>query len=359
MTETVTLALDIGGTKMAAALVAPDLSVLEYAVTPTPVDDDPETVFGAAVFVANAVLSGTDAPVSAIGVGCGGPMRWPSGDVSPLNLPAFRDFPLRDRIAAEFGLPTRIHNDAVCLAIGEHLAGAGRRRADGRGSNLMAMVLATGVGAGLILDGRPFDGGTGNAGHIGHLVIDPNGPPCSCGGRGCLEAIARGPALVTWAQDHGWRPTGTADAVALAQAARGGDPGAQAAFRRAGDAVGQAIASAAALLDLDTVSLGGGLVNAADLLLPTVYDAFGRHAGLEFAQRCRIVLASPQAGLVGAAGLWRDGYWNGGRTPRADCSVRSRNRLRPRRNGALIAQDPRPVSVHSGVRAFVIADSHS
>lgn len=310
----VTLALDVGGTKMAAALVAPDLEVLEYAVTPTPTDTDAETVFGAAVFVVNAVLSGTDAPVSALGVGCGGPMRWPSGDVSPLNLPAFRDFPLRDRLAAEFGLPTRIHNDAVCLAIGEHLAGTGRRRSTGAGGNLMAMVLATGVGAGLIMDGRPVDGSSGNAGHIGHLVVDHDGPACTCGGRGCLEAVARGPALVAWARDQGWSTTGVGDAVGLAAAARSGDAIAQAAFRRGGEAVGQAIASAAALLDLDTVSLGGGLSLAADLLLPAVFDGFARHAGLDFVTRCRIVLAGPQAGLVGAAGLWREGYWNGGET---------------------------------------------
>lgn len=308
----VTLALDVGGTKMAAALVGPDLEVLEYAVTPTPTESDAETVFGAAVFVVNAVLSGTDAEVSALGVGCGGPMRWPSGDVSPLNLPAFRDFPLRDRLAAEFGLPTRIHNDAVCLAIGEHLRGTGRRRTTAGGGTLMAMVIATGVGAGLVVDGRPLDGGSGNAGHIGHLVIEPDGPECSCGGRGCLEAIARGPALVAWARDNGWTPVGSGDAVALAESARVGDPTAQAAFRRGGEAVGQAIASAAALLDLDTVSLGGGVARAADLLLPAVFDGFSRHAGMDFVKRCRIVLAGPQAGLVGAAGLWRDGYWNGG-----------------------------------------------
>ena len=199
----VTLALDVGGTKMAAALVAPDLEVLEYAVTPTPTDTDAETVFGAAVFVVNAVLSGTDAPVSALGVGCGGPMRWLQRRcvaVEPSRLPRL---PLRDRLAAEFGLPRGSTTMRSAWRSANTWLGTGRRRSTGAGGNLMAMVLATGVGAGLIMDGRPVDGSSGNAGHIGHLVVDPDGPACTCGGRGCLEAVARGPALVAWARDQG------------------------------------------------------------------------------------------------------------------------------------------------------------
>jgi len=98
---------------------------------------------------------------------------------------------VRDRLRQRFaGLPVRLHNDAVCLAAGEHWRGAGRGR-----RNLLGMVVSTGVGGGLVLDGRLINGATGNAGHIGHVVADPEGPPCGCGGRGCVEAIARGPAL--------------------------------------------------------------------------------------------------------------------------------------------------------------------
>lgn len=303
-TGDVTLALDVGGTKMAAGLVSEDHEVLEYAVTPTPPGADAETLYDTAVFVLNAVLSGGSAAVSGLGVGCGGPMKWPSGDVSPLNIPGWRDFPLRDRLAEEFGLSTRIHNDAICLTIGEHLIGAGRG-CDG----VLGMVLSTGVGGGLIVDGRLVHGASGNAGHIGHIVVDPEGPACTCGGRGCLEAIARGPALAEWAQRLGWEPVGAADAVELAEAARGGDRLAAAAFRRCGSAVGTAVAGVAALADLQAVSIGGGLSHAADLILPALYDSFRQHAGLDFVRRCRIVLASPDSGLVGAAALFRDEYW--------------------------------------------------
>lgn len=299
-----TLALDVGGTKMAAGVVSAGHRLVEYAVTPTPVGADAETLYDTAVFVLNAALSANALPVAALGIGCGGPMAWPLGDVSPLNIPAWRDFPLRDRLAEEFGLPTRIHNDAICLTIGEHLMGAGQGQ-----DNILGMVVSTGVGGGLIADGQLVHGSSGNAGHIGHVVVDPTGPICECGGRGCLEAIARGPALVDWARLNGWEPAGSGDAVELAGAARAGDPVAAAAFRRCGTAVGTAIASSAALLDLQSVSIGGGISHAADLILPSLYDAFRQHAGLRFVQRCRIVLASPDAGLIGAAGLFLDQYW--------------------------------------------------
>jgi glucokinase len=303
-TEAVTLALDAGGSKMAAGLVDARSRLVEYAVTPTPPGADAETLYATAVFVLNAALSTQSRPVTALGIGCGGPMKWPSGDVSTLNIPGWRDFPLRDRLADEFGVPTRIHDDAVTLTIGEHLMGAGRGC-----DNILGMVVSTGVGGGLISDGRLVGGASGNAGHIGHVVVDPTGPPCACGGQGCLEAVARGPALVAWALAQGWLPGESADAVQLAADARTGDAIAQAAFRRGGAALGTAIASVAALTDIDVVSIGGGISHAADLILPSVYDAFRRHAGLEFVKRCRIVLASPDAGLVGAAALFDDRYW--------------------------------------------------
>jgi glucokinase len=309
MTGSGVLALDIGGTKMAAGVVAGDGRVLAQATLPTPPEADAEELFSAAVFAVEAALVDCPDPpaIAGLGVGCGGPMKWPSGDVSPLNIPGWRDFPLRDRLAERFGLPVRVHNDAICLALGEHLAGAGEGR-----TNLLGMVISTGVGGGLILDGRLIDGVTGNAGHVGHIVVDPDGPPCECGGRGCLEAIARGPALVSWARAQGWSG-GPDTAAALAQSARvAGDPVAIAAFQRCGSAVGVALASCAALLDLELAVLGGGVSRSGDLLMDSVYAAFDRHAAMAFARRCRIVLASATSGLVGAASLFLGGaaYWH-------------------------------------------------
>lgn len=303
---TARLVLDVGGTKMAAAVVAEDHAIVDRAVIRTPVGADAETLYDAAVFVLHAALAAAAVPVDALGVGCGGPMRWPSGEVSPLNIPGWRDFPLRDRLAADFGLPTRLSNDAVCLTVGEYVLG--RSRSVG---NCMGVLVSTGVGAGLILDGRLVMGASGNAGHVGHMVVEPAGPECRCGGRGCLEAVARGPALVEWAVTQGWRPPdgGEPDAVRLAGSARAGDAVAAAAFRRCGEAVGTALAGAVALLDLRMVAIGGGVSRAADLLMPAVYDAFERHGGLDYVRRCRVVLASPEAGLVGAAALFDDPWW--------------------------------------------------
>jgi glucokinase len=305
------LAVDVGGTKLAAARVRSDGSLQVRARRPTPAEADSEEIWSALLAVVDDVTGGEQPEL--IGVGCGGPMRWPDGVVSPLNIPGWRDFPLRQRLRERHpDAVVRVHNDAVAMAVGEHWRGAGR------GSpNFLGMVISTGVGGGLILDGRITNGASGNAGHIGHLVVDPDGPPCACGGAGCLEAIARGPALVAWAREQGWQSLAAdASGVALAESARDGDPIALAAFLRAGRAVGVAVASVAALLDLDAVAVGGGLSQAGELLLGPMRVAFDRHAGLDFARGCRLGPAElgGDAGLVGAAAfvLAADRYWPAG-----------------------------------------------
>ncbi len=209
------------------------------------------------------------------------------------------------------GLPVRIHNDAICVAVGEHWLGAGRGH-----DNVLGMVVSTGVGGGLILGGHLVNGASGNAGHIGHVIVEPDGPPCACGGRGCLEAIARGPGLVAWAQQQGWRPGGSdVTGVELAADARRGDPVAGSAMRRAGRAIGLAIASATHLCDLEVAAIGGGL-SQATLLFDPMNEAFRTHARMDFARRARIVPAAlgQTAGLVGAAALVyaQDRYWSAG-----------------------------------------------
>lgn len=303
------LAIDIGGTKLAVALVGPDGSVLADRRTPTRADRaSAEEIYATLTRLADDVVVG--GPLVGVGVGCGGPMEWPAGRVSPLNIPAWRGFPLRDRLADHFaGLPVRLHNDAVCVAAGEHWRGAGR------GSrNLLGMVISTGVGGGLVLDGRLVDGESGNAGHIGHVVVEPDGPPCVCGGLGCLEAVARGPAVVRWAREHGWAGPPDASGPELVTDATAGDPVAVAALCRAGRAAGLAIASATALCDLEVVSIGGGLSAAGNLLMAPLRHAVRRYARLPFARGVRVVPAElgRSAGLVGAAALVLAGdrYWS-------------------------------------------------
>ncbi|HZB32441.1 MAG TPA: ROK family protein [Streptosporangiaceae bacterium] len=294
------LAVDIGGTKLAAALVEPQGRLAGYARVETPTGLDGEALWRTLVALLGKLLAEHgDPPLAGVGVGCGGPMTWPAAEVSPLSIPAWRDFPLRERLAERFpSTPVRVHNDAVCVAVGEHWRGAGRGR-----DNVLGMVVSTGVGGGLVLDGRLVDGASGNAGHIGHVVVDPGGPDCLCGGRGCLEAVARGPNLVAWAQAQGWRQGGTVTGVDLSADAARGHQVAAAALRRAGRALGVAIASATHLCDLEVVAIGGGLSQAGARLFDPLEQTFRAHARMDFAREVRVVPAAlgQTAGLVGAA----------------------------------------------------------
>jgi glucokinase len=311
------LAIDVGGTKLAAAVVEPGGRLITWAQVPTPRDVDAEQLWLTLNALVDRVLEtgGITEPgdLAGVGAGCGGPMEWPSGLVSPLNIPVWRSFPLRDRLQERFaGSVVRVQNDAICLVAAEHWRGAGRGQ-----DNVLGMVVSTGVGGGLILDGRVIEGASGNAGHIGHVVVDPeDGPVCECGGRGCLEAIARGPALVAWAQGAGWRP-GQPDATAkdLADDAAHDHPVGLAAMRRGGRALGIAIASAACLCDFQVVSIGGGLSQAGAVLFDPLQEALRAHARLDFVRHLRVVPAAlgGSAGLVGAAALILAGerYWTG------------------------------------------------
>jgi glucokinase len=160
----------------------------------------------------------------------------PGGEtVSPVNIPAWRGFPLRERLAALTGLPTFVDNDAKALALAEGWVGAAVGCTD-----FVAMVVSTGVGGGIVLDGRLLDGGLGNAGHIGHVVVEPDGHPCGCGARGCLEAEASGTAIAAITG----RPAAEAGPEVVA---------------RTGTLVGRAVASVANLLDLRLALVAGSV----------------------------------------------------------------------------------------------------
>jgi glucokinase len=300
----VVLALDVGGTKLAAAVVDETGRILGRSRVPSPTGIDPEQLYEALVTCAAAALRGADVlpgDLAGIGVAAAGPMVWPSGEVSPLNMPAWRGFPLRKRLAEEFENDhVLIHNDAVGLTVGEHWKGAGVGT-----TNLLGITVSTGVGGGLILAGRLYHGTSGNAGHVGHVVVEPDGPACACGGRGCVEAIASGPNTVRLALDDGWRPRPgvVADGVALAADAAAGDAVALRNLARAGRAVGTAIASCANLLDLQVAAIAGGFSQSGSSFWEPLQQAFTTHAGFPFAAACRVVPGQlgDTAGLLGAA----------------------------------------------------------
>jgi glucokinase len=293
------LAVDIGGTKLAAALVDPGGGLRSRVTRPTP-PGDAEAVWAAlAVAVAEAV---GDDDIEGAGIGSAGPLDAVAGTVSPVNIPAWRGFPVRDRLAGVLGRPAVLVNDAVAAAVGEYHYGAGRgTRA------MLGMVVSTGVGGGLILGGRVHAGATGNAGHIGHTIVDLDGEPCPCGARGCVETITSGPAMVRWALRNGWT-CASPDAAALASGARDGHPVARAAFERSARALAAAIASASALCDLDRVVIGGGVARAWDVLEPPLSRALRAYAGLAFVRRAEVVPSEldTRAAFLGAAALIRD-----------------------------------------------------
>ena len=306
MSGRVALAVDVGGTKLAAAVIDEDGLVRSYERIATPRVDTADELLEALEQLCQRVLNDGGEDVSVIGVGCGGPMRFPAGIVSPLNIPVWRDFPLLDRLQNAYNLPCIVDNDAKALALGERWCGAGRGS-----DNMLGMVVSTGVGGGVILDGRLLDGLGGNAGHVGHIVVWPDGPPCSCGGQGCVEAVASGSGLarrLNLALEAGessrLQAGGTAQAIA--EAARDGDALAEKLFRTAGQGVGRGIASAAALLDLELIVVGGSIaLHAWDLIGPPLEDELRRYARLDFTRDVRVVRAElgDQAGVFGAAQL--------------------------------------------------------
>ncbi|TDV50754.1 ROK family protein [Actinophytocola oryzae] len=283
------LAVDIGGTKIACGIVDSDGRLLRHATRPT----GSEPFASLRAVVAELEVGAVDG----VGIGCAGPIDTVAGTVSPINIPSWRDFPLVARVQELVGAPVSLAGDAVCVALGEHWVGAGQ------GSRAMlGMVVSTGIGGGLVLDGRPFAGLTGNAGHVGHVVVEPDGDPCTCGGHGCAETVASGPHLVRWARTRGWAGE---DARALAASALAGDAIAAEAFRRSGRAVGLAIVATAAVCDLDLAVVGGGVAQTGDLLFDPVRATLARHAGLSYLRHLRVEPArlGTTAGLYGAARL--------------------------------------------------------
>jgi glucokinase len=278
------LAVDIGGTKLAAALVDGDASILGRSQVPTPKSSDPEAIFSVLVGVVDDV--GGRAPGAALvcGVGCGGPMTGGGEAVSPLNIPGWRGFELRRRLVEATGLPVAVDNDAKALALGEGWMGAARGE-----DNFLAMVVSTGIGGGIVLGGALLDGRDGNAGHIGHVIVEPDGRPCVCGGHGCLEAEASGLSI---AASTGLSPVDVPLAVK----------------QRTGMLVGRAVASVVNLLDLPLAVVAGSVaLGFGAPFFAAAQAEMDERCRLDFSRGARIIPAGLGADgpLIGAAAVGR------------------------------------------------------
>ncbi len=296
------LAVDLGGTKVEAALVDTAGTVLPESRhrRPTGASSSAEQLATAVTEAVQDALAAlpADATLLGAGIGSAGPIAGTTGNVSPLNLAAWRDYPLGALVEQQVpGLPVTLRMDGICIALAEVWLGAAQGE-----SNVMGMIVSTGVGGGLILGDRVIAGPTGNAGHIGHVAVAGHVALCACGARGCLEAVASGPRTVAWAREHGFAgETGEQ----LAEAARAGDATARSAIERSATAVGRAIASASALVDLDVVAIGGGFSHVSDDYIDLVQTAVREHSDFGFVTKTRVVASglSGEGPLIGAAAL--------------------------------------------------------
>ncbi|MER0429964.1 ROK family protein [Streptomyces microflavus] len=295
-------ALDIGGTKIAGALVDGGGSLLVRAQRPTPAREGAEAVMGAVDEVLGEL---TASPLweraGSAGIGSAGPVDAAAGTVSPVNVPGWRDFPLVERVQKTIGgLPVALVGDGVAMTAAEHWLGAARGY-----DNALCLVVSTGVGGGLVLGGTLHPGPSGNAGHIGHISVDLDGDLCPCGARGCVERIASGPNIARRALEGGWLPgpDGDTTAAAVAAAARAGDPVAIASYERAAQALAAGIAATATLVEIDIAVIGGGVAGAGEMLFTPLRRSLRDYATLSFVRGLTVVPAvmGTDAGLVGAA----------------------------------------------------------
>lgn len=279
------LAVDIGGTKFEVGIVAPDGSILARSRCATPAGADGSVLTRTLTELIDEVLFSGGASgrsVVGCGVGCGGPMSANGATISPINIGGWREFALGEHIAAHTGLPTRVDNDAKALALAEGWLGAARGCTDH-----MAMVVSTGVGGGIVLDGRLLDGAQGNAGHVGHICVVPDGRRCGCGADGCLEAEASGTAI----------------------AAITGAPASEASVEiivRTGTLVGRAAASVANLLDLGLVTVAGSVaLGYGAPFFAAAQRELDARCRINFARGARIIPAQLGADgpLIGAAAV--------------------------------------------------------
>jgi glucokinase len=277
------LAIDIGGTKLAVGVVSTSGELLSRMQTQTPSTD----VWGALKKLIDAQMLQTEVRIEACGVGCGGPMTLGGESVSPLNIPDWRGFSLLSAIESATGLKTYIANDAQALVLGEVWCGSAIGVSD-----VIGMVVSTGVGGGIVSNNKLVTGHFGNAGHIGHVIVEPDGRLCECGAHGCLEAHVSGRSIEAI--------TGKPSEYATNEVKI-----------EAGKLVGRALVSVGALMDLQLCVIGGSVaLGFGALFFESVQHELNRSARLEFIRGMRVlpVGLGDAAPLIGAASLARSSY---------------------------------------------------
>ncbi|MEA2517768.1 MAG: glucokinase [Actinomycetota bacterium] len=302
------IGIDIGGTTTKAGVVTSEGEVLTRIERPT----DPSAATKGAIALVDELLERSTETIAGLGVAAAGFITGSRVTFSP-NL-VFDDPQLGSAFEARSGLPVTVDNDANAAVWGEHRFGAAR------GIDNVAMVtIGTGIGSGFIIEGRLLRGASGAAGEIGHIVIDPAGPPCGCGLRGCLEQFASGQAVTTWARVAAEEDpstsivsfAGSIDAITaehVGRAAREYDETARAVLRRAGRALGIGLSNIVNIFDPDVIVLGGSVTKAGEAFLGPARDELARMTAAQRRRPMRLDLSALQAdaGILGAAALALD-----------------------------------------------------
>jgi glucokinase len=311
------LALDVGGTKLAAGVVARDGTVQSFCQISTAVDEGPTAVAKrlldlgeqaaaeAGLPVGTGTAGRSTAPFAAVGVGCGGPLDPETGVIlGPPGLPGWDSVPLGRLVAERFGRPTYVENDATAAALGEYRWG-------GWGvESLVYLTVSTGFGGGIVASGKLFRGAARQGGELGHVVVDWQGRQCGCGARGCAEAYVSGTSIARRAAEAAAGTTSTLAGLSVtakdvAEHAQAGDPVARAVWDETTAMLGRMVAVLINVCEPQLVVLGGGVTRAGAQLLDPVRDAALRQAMPPAARACDVVLSrhGDAVGVLGAAAI--------------------------------------------------------
>jgi glucokinase-like ROK family protein len=281
------LGIDFGASHISLLVTDMSAHIREEMEVPLDIQEGPKICLDKADRLLQEILSKSNLDIKnilAVGVGVPGPIVSDAGMVlAPPIMPGWDRFPIRDTLEKKWGLPVSLNNDAELGALGEWAAGAGRGE-----SNLAYIKVGTGIGCGLLIDGKIYRGITGSAGEIGHLTIDENGPLCACGNHGCLEAFASGRAIAQQAMDAiksgqrtrlaSFQSNGTITARQVASAARQGDLMAQQILSQAGAHIGIAIAGLVNIFNPGMVIIGGGVAQNGDIILEPIRQVVNRRS---------------------------------------------------------------------------------
>ena len=290
------VAVDIGATKAAIAIVSNKLEVIKKTEVPTGSNSD---IWSRIEKATQLLIDSFNFQIDGVGIASAGPINLKTGSISPVNISNWREFPIVERFSKLLGASNIVlHGDAVALAHAEYKIGAGKGC-----TSMLGMVVSTGIGGGLIINGKVFNGISGNAGYFGHHSISYQSEVCNCGRSGCVELFASGPKMVAYAKEIGWQGISD-DFQALAESAKSGDQIALTSINKGAQALANGIVNVLCILDINTVVVGGGVTQAGAIY----WDALSKHVQAE-SQKVDFIKQvdlrkselSRDAGLIGAA----------------------------------------------------------